>query len=182
MAGHKGLYGPQGTGILLCGHDAKPLMYGGSGSSSMSEEMPEFYPDRLEAGTHNMPGIAGLLAGIDFVRLAGCGNILREERELISLMADGLKMIPGVRVYTSEHMFAQGGVLSFTVRGKHPEEVGTKLNEYGIAVRAGLHCSPLAHKTADTLPDGTVRASVSVFTKKKDIYALLNAMEDIAEN
>lgn len=181
MPGHKGLYGPQGSGLLLCGREPETFLMGGSGSESMSPDMPEFLPDRLEAGTHNMPGIAGLSEGLNFVKLAGVTNVLNEEKKLVSLMADGLKMIPGVRVFASDHLFSQAGVLSFSVRGMHPEEVGMKLNEYGIAVRAGLHCSPVAHRTVDTLPYGTVRASVSCFTKKKDIWALLNAMEEISK-
>ena len=179
MPGHKGLYGPQGSGLLLCKSAGEPIMHGGSGTNSLLRTMPDFLPDRLEAGTHNMLGIAGLSAGIDFVTMAGERNILAEEKALIGTIAEGLKMIPGVRVFASSYGFAQSGVLSFTVRGKAPEDVAAALNERGIAVRAGLHCAPLAHKSADTLPDGTVRVSVSVFNKKREAYYLLNAVEDI---
>lgn len=179
MPGHKGLYGPQGSGLLLCGAETLPLLHGGSGTDSMAGAMPAYLPDRLEAGTHNMPGIAGLSAGLDFVRLAGPQHILETEKELIACMADGLMMIPGVRVYASEHGFAQAGVLSFTVRGVAPETVAAALNEAGIAVRAGLHCAPFAHRSADTLPEGTVRASVSVFTRKKDVTALIGAVRAV---
>jgi len=182
MPGHKGLYGPQGTGLLLCGKDADPapLLCGGTGSSSISEEMPPFLPDRLEAGTHNMPGIAGLLAGLEFVKENGPEDILAYERELAAAMAAELRKIPGVTVFASEHMYCQGGVLSFLVDGVSSEKVGEELGRRGVAVRAGLHCAPLAHRTAGTLPDGTVRASVSAFTRPRDIRALAGAVRAAA--
>src|SRR5699024_418670 len=99
MPGHKGLYGPQGTGVLLCGKDVpvRTLLEGGTGSLSMQQEMPDFLPDRLEAGTHNMPGIAGLLAGVRFVRGRGLQSIGEGERRLARVMAEGLRGRPGVR-------------------------------------------------------------------------------------
>ena len=180
MPGHKGLYGPQGTGLLLASGEAAPLLYGGSGSDSRSADMPAFLPDRLEAGTHNMPGIAGLAAGIAYVLQTGTSAILRHERTLIGRMADGLSGIPGVRVFRSKDMSLQAGVLSFEIDGLSAEEAGERLGEMGIAVRAGLHCAPLAHKTVGTLARGAVRASVSAFNSQRDVSALVDAVKKLA--
>lgn len=163
MPGHKGLYGPQGTGLLLCDREAAPVLYGGTGSASLLQEMPEELPDRLEAGTHNMPGIAGLLAGLRFVQRTGLKTIAGQERAVAAAAAAELRRLPGVTVYASEGFLHQTGVLSFCVEGRDCEEVGELLALRGIAVRSGLHCAPLAHRTAGTLPGGTVRLSVSVF-------------------
>ena len=183
MPGHKGLYGPQGTGVLLCGRDAKPkpLMEGGTGSISLSQDMPDFLPDRLEAGTHNMPGIAGLLAGVEFVRRQGTEAILRREHALTRRTAEGLAGLPGVEVFALPEGAAQAGVLSFRIPGRDAEAVGEALAERGIAVRAGLHCAPLAHRTAGTLDTGTVRVSFSTFNTLREADALVQAVEDISK-
>ena len=183
MPGHKGLYGPQGTGVLLCGRDAKPkpLMEGGTGSISLSQDMPDFLPDRLEAGTHNMPGIAGLLAGVEFVRRQGTEAILRREHALTRRTAEGLAGFPGVEVFALPEGAAQAGVLSFRIPGRDAEAVGEALAERGIAVRAGLHCAPLAHRTAGTLGTGTVRVSFSTFNTLREADALVQAVEDISK-
>ena len=183
MPGHKGLYGPQGTGVLLCGRDAKPkpLMEGGTGSISLSQDMPDFLPDRLEAGTHNMPGIAGLLAGVEFVRRQGTEAILRREHALTRRTAEGLAGLPGVEVFALPEGAAQAGVLSFRIPGRDAEAVGEALAERGIAVRAGLHCAPLAHRTAGTLDTGTVRVSFSAFNTLREADALVQAVEDISK-
>ena len=172
MPGHKGLYGPQGTGLLLCGHPVEPLLCGGTGSISMSQEMPEFLPDRLEAGTHNVCGIAGLLEGIRYVRRKGTQAILAHERKLTLQAAGALSKIQGVEVYAAEDPSCQAGVLSFRVRAKDCEEVGAALGERGIAVRAGLHCAPYAHRCAGTLDTGTVRASFSAFNTPREALEL----------
>ncbi len=129
----------------------------------MQQDMPDFLPDRLEAGTHNMPGIAGLLAGLRFVQRTGLKTIPGQERAVAAAAAAELRRLPGVTVYASEGFLHQTGVLSFCVEGRDCEEVGELLALRGIAVRSGLHCAPLAHRTAGTLPGGTVRLSVSVF-------------------
>lgn len=179
MPGHKGLYGPQGTGLLLCAHDALPLLYGGTGSESLRQEMPEFLPDRLEAGTHNVPGIAGLEAGIGFVRAQRPERILLHERTLLDLACKGLQSIPHVCVFRAPEPRLQAGVLSFTVEGMAPEEVAEKMAQRGIALRAGLHCAPFAHRTAGTLPDGTVRLSVSAFNRASEIDLMLAALREV---
>lgn len=160
MPGHKGLYGPQGTGLLLCGAIPEPLLFGGTGSVSLRQDMPEFLPDRLEAGTQNVCGAAGLLAGMDFVAKTGIGRIERHERRLCRHMLERLRDVPGIRVFEGEK---QSGLFSYIIEGKDCETVGELLGKRGVAVRAGLHCAPLAHRTAGTLESGTVRISFSAF-------------------
>ncbi len=179
MPGHKGLYGPQGTGLLLCGTEPKPLIEGGTGSESLRQEMPVFLPDRLEAGTHNVPGIAGLEAGLRFVRDTTPERILRHERALIHRAAEGLRRFDEITVYTAEDFGEQLGVLSFTVRDRKPEEVAERLAERGVAVRAGYHCAPLAHRSGGTLEHGTVRLSVSAFNRAEEIDGFLRVMRGI---
>ena len=181
MPGHKGLYGPQGTGVLLCGENipVRTLLEGGTGSLSMQQEMPDFLPDRLEAGTHNMPGIAGLLAGVRFVKQRGMANILDHERRLTLLAAEGIRMLPGAKVLAMPGLREQAGVLSFVPLKKDVEEVGTRLAEQGIAVRTGLHCASFAHKSAGTLDTGTVRVSFSDFNTRSEVYRLLTALHDL---
>ena len=181
MPGHKGLYGPQGTGLLLCGAAAEPILQGGTGSASALQEMPEFLPDRLEAGTHNMPGIAGLLEGIRYVRARGTGAILAHERALLRPAAEALSRLPGVTVFRAGDPAAQAGVLSLRLAGVDCEAVGEALGRRGIAVRAGLHCAPLAHRSAGTLETGTVRLSVSDFNTPGELSRLVGAVAELAE-
>lgn len=180
MPGHKGLYGPQGTGLLLCGSNALPLIEGGTGSESLRQSMPDFLPDRLEAGTHNVPGIAGLEAGIAFVRAQRPERILHHSRALIRRAGEGLGKIPNVHGFLSLEASLQAGVLSFTVDGLSPESVAEEMAKRGIALRAGLHCAPFAHKTVGTLPDGTVRLSVSAFNRESEIDTFLSSLRAIA--
>ena len=180
MPGHKGLYGPQGTGLLLCGHDVLPLLEGGTGSASLRQEMPDFLPDRLEAGTHNVPGIAGLEAGISFVRAQRQERILHHSRVLIRKAGEGLQRIPRVHAFLSPNAGAQAGVLSFCMEGLSPEALAELLSARGFALRAGLHCAPFAHKTAGTLPEGTVRLSVSAFNRESEIDQFLSSLHAIA--
>jgi len=168
MPGHKGLYGPQGTGLLLCGTEPDTLLEGGTGSESRRQAMPEFLPDRLEAGTHNVAGIAGLLEGLRFLERRGVERIAAGESALIRRMGDGLRAIPGVQVFQAADPSVQAGVLSFRVRGRDCEELGDALGSRGIALRAGLHCAPLAHESAGTLETGTLRASVSAFNTQRE--------------
>ena len=154
MPGHKGLLGPQGTGILLCGAQPKPLLYGGTGSASRDRDMPDFLPDRVEAGTLNVPGIAGLNVGLNYLRRVGIEHILAREQRQVSACARGLQSL-GCRVFTGAH---QAGTLSF-LPPMDCEEAAEKLAGQGIALRSGLHCAPLAHESAGTLETGTVRIS-----------------------
>ena len=176
MPGHKGLYGPQGTGLLLCGCEPAPLLRGGTGSQSILQEMPAELPDRLEAGTHNMPGIAGLLEGLRFVQRQGVARIADYEGELGRYAAQRLADIPGVEVFSGPE---QTGVVSFRVSGWDCEELGEALASRGIALRAGLHCAPLAHRTAGTLETGTVRFSPSVFNRRQEVDTLTREVSGI---
>ena len=154
MPGHKGLLGPQGTGILLCGRLPEPLLQGGTGSDSINQLMPEELPDRAEAGTLNVPGIAGLDAGLAYLSQTGIDRIQQREHHCGQHCAEGLRHL-GLRVFAGEH---QGGTISFVPNGDC-EEFAQKLSQQGIAVRAGLHCAPTAHESAGTLDTGTVRVS-----------------------
>lgn len=154
MPGHKGLLGPQGTGLLLCGQPGKPLLYGGTGSQSRSHEMPQDLPERLEPGTLNVPGAAGLAAGISIVERKGTDAIFHREHTQAEKLSRDLRDL-GFRVFAGEH---QAGTVSF--QGKRDcEEIAAYLGKRGIAVRAGLHCAPLAHESAGTIAQGTVRVS-----------------------
>lgn len=181
MPGHKGLYGPQGTGLLLCGGlPARPLLTGGTGSASLEQSMPDFLPDRLEAGTHNIAGAAGLLEGLRFVRRRGVETIGAEEAALIRRLGAGLGRLPGIRAYLApEGADCQAGVLSFQAEGWDCEDLAQRLGRRGAALRAGLHCAPLAHQTAGTLDRGTLRASVSAFTTRREIQQFLTILEEI---
>ena len=154
MPGHKGLLGPQGTGLLLCGSNPEPLLFGGTGSDSIRQDMPDFTPDRLEAGTLNVPGIAGLRAGLRYLRREGIGRIAHREEMEAKRCAEGLEKA-GFQVFTGEH---QAGTVSF-VPEMDCEKAAQILARQGIALRAGLHCAPLAHESAGTLQTGTVRVS-----------------------
>lgn len=175
MPGHKGLYGPQGTGLLLCGEGQLPdtLLQGGTGSLSRLQEMPDFLPDRLEAGTQNIHGAAGLLEGVRFVRKFVPGKIAHYEGHLMSMLARGLREKENYRVF---HAGDSSSVLSVVPRDLTPEELGERLAAKGIATRAGLHCAPLAHMSAGTDRTGTLRFSASVFNTEKEIERVLNMM------
>ena len=176
MPGHKALYGPQGTGLLLCSHPLKPLLLGGTGSDSRSREMPESLPDRGEAGTHNVSGTAGLLAGLQYVEHQSTKKLLRHEQILAHLAVQELQKLQGVTVYAPE---LGTGVVSFNVEGFDSEEVAAMLSARGYALRAGLHCAPLAHKTMGTDAQGTVRLSVSAFTTEGEILRFLDTLKDL---
>ena len=154
MPGHKGLLGPQGTGILLCGRTPDPLLAGGTGSDSRNREMPEYLPDRAEAGTLNVPGIAGLDAGLRYLRSAGIDAVFSREHHAAMVCAHGLQRL-GIQTFTGTH---QAGTVSF-IPPMDCEELADALGKKSIAVRAGLHCAPLAHESAGTLETGTVRIS-----------------------
>jgi cysteine desulfurase family protein len=180
MPGHKGLYGPQGTGMLLCAHGTKTLIEGGTGSMSAMMEMPDFLPDRLEAGTQNVPGIAGLGAGMAFVKMTGEARIAAHERAMMARAAAGIRRLPRAEVFAPENAALQSGALSFRVKDADCESVAEELSERGIAVRAGLHCAPLAHETAGTEKTGTVRISASAFTTSDDIDYFIDALREIS--
>lgn len=171
MPGHKGLLGPQGTGILLCGKTPEPLLYGGTGNLSRQQQMPQDLPERMEAGTLNVPGIAGLAEGIRYLRRRGISDIFAREQQEAARCAQRLERA-GVRVFYGHH---QSGTVSFVPK-KDCEEVAAELGRRGIAVRAGLHCAPLAHESAGTLETGTVRISFGHDASPFQTDALCRAM------
>lgn len=181
--GHKGMYGPQGTGFLYIDEDIllKPLMVGGTGGASTELTPPEDLPERYESGTHNMAGIAGLKAAADFIALKGIDNVHRHEMLLVSRLVEGLLLINGVKVFNKDLAKARGAVVSFTLLGVDPSTIGFILDrDFDIAVRVGLHCAPLAHRTIGTFPEGTVRVSPGIFNTVEDIDRFLAAMKEIA--
>lgn len=183
FSGHKGLLGPQGTGGLYVREDLSvtPLRFGGTGSQSESDIQPVFYPDRLESGTSNTPGLAGLLAGVRFIRETGIAVIRNKERELTDHLLEGLSQIPGVMLYGPPAGENRTAVISFTVNGRDSGETAYQLDrEYGIACRAGLHCAPWAHRTIGTLHTGTVRFSPGYYTTKQEINEALTAVREVA--
>ncbi|MGM9536964.1 MAG: aminotransferase class V-fold PLP-dependent enzyme [Candidatus Onthomonas sp.] len=183
VPGHKGLCGPQGIGALLCGKNSNPvpLLTGGTGSESLLQAMPDFLPDRLEAGTHNLPGIAGMLAGVRFVRQQRPERLLRREQALIRQLKGHLVHIPRLELICPNDPELSTGVLSFRLAGQDCEEAAAQLGQRGIALRAGLHCAPLAHRTAGTLETGTIRASVSPFSRPEELRTLTGALKQMTE-
>ncbi len=175
MPGHKGLLGPQGTGILLCAADPEPLLYGGTGSMSVQQTMPRDLPERLEAGTLNVPGIAGLSAGIRYVQKIGVEAIGTRERLQAVHCASQLEKL-GMRVFQGRH---QSGVVSF-VPNCDCEEYAAAMADRGIALRAGLHCAPLAHESTGTLDTGTVRLSFGYTACIRQSREFLRAAAEIA--
>ena len=170
MPGHKGLLGLPGTGILLCGQNGEPLLYGGTGNQSVRQEMPEELPERLEAGTLNVPGYAALTQGLKYLKRVGTDTVFRREQQVLSYCVRGL-IRQGFRVFAGAH---QAATVSF-LPGQDCEEAAEILARQGIAVRAGLHCAPLAHESAGTLESGTVRVSLGFDSTKGQIDAFLRA-------
>lgn len=175
MPGHKGLLGPQGTGMLLCNCVPDALLQGGTGSLSAQQEMPDFLPDRGEAGTLNVPGIAGLSAGMYVVLQRGLDEIRSAEFEAARLCGAVLQKM-GLRVFMGAN---QIGTVSFVPRCDC-EDAAHLLAERGIAVRAGLHCAPLAHESAGTLHTGTVRLSFGAEGAKMSAQSAKNILEKMA--
>ena len=179
-AGHKGLFGLMGTGMLISDGTLSiaPLMQGGTGSLSNSLQMPDFLPDALEAGTVNVPGIASLDAGMQFVQRTGLPRILAHESALCEQVIDGLRRISGITVYR-ETGAKYAPVVSFTHERIRAPELGSRLAERGICVRAGIHCSPLAHRTLGTQTDGTVRFAPSVMNHPQEAERFLRSIREI---
>ncbi|TKJ88949.1 cysteine desulfurase [Paenibacillus sp. CFBP13512] len=180
--GHKGLLGPQGTGGLYIAPDMdlNPWIYGGTGSQSEEINQPNVRPDRYEAGTPNTPGIAGLQAGARYVLERSVTKIAEEEQILTQMMIKKLLNIQGVHVLGPEIGKERTGIVSFIMEHKDSAEIAFRLDrEFGIAVRAGMHCTPLAHIAAGTLATGAVRASVGYRSTVNDIDRLIEAIQYI---
>ena len=182
-AGHKGLYGPMGTGILIINTNKIPesLFQGGTGSLSSDKSQPEILPDRFESGTPNLPGIAGLNEGINFILKKSVILMQKKEMQLIQVLYDKLKNIDGVILYTDRPSIETAvPVISFNIEGLDSEETASILNKkFNIAVRAGLHCAPMAHEFYKTDNIGTVRAVISAFTDFRQVTYFADAVSDI---
>ncbi len=185
FTGHKGLLGPTGTGGLYVkpGIDLKPLREGGTGSQSESDLHPTSMPERLEAGTMNSAGLAGLIEGVDYILEHGIENIRQAEDSLRKHLWNSLLNINGITLYGPEPESNETvAVVSLTVDGTDCGEIGYILeSSYGILCRTGLHCAPLAHQAIGTYPEGTVRLSPGYFNTIKDIDYLVEAMQDIVK-
>lgn len=177
MPGHKGLLGPQGTGILLCRAQAEPLFFGGSGTDSRIQSMPEDLPDRLEAGTQNVCGIAGLDAGIRYILSRTPTALLAHEKRLLELLIGELQGTE-CQLFTENGAF-QSGVLSFCSQRYDCETFASMMNNHKICVRSGLHCAPLAHESAATLETGTVRISCSPFLTEREMSMACSVMKEL---
>ncbi len=170
VAAHKGLYAPMGIGILIAQKPIKnTIIEGGTGTNSLEIIQPDYLPERLESGTVNVAGIMGVGAGIDFVKGIGINRIHSKEMQLLMRLNKQLRKNENIIFYTPEFdMENYVPVLSFDIKGLTSGETAAELNRCGIAVRAGLHCAPLAHKKIGTLENGTVRISPSFFSTPKE--------------
>lgn len=180
--GHKGLYGPPGTGGLYLreGISLIPLKHGGTGSYSESEDQPEVMPDMYESGTPNTVGIAGLGAGIEFILQEGLDRIRTKEEALLEQLRSGLAAIPGLRIYGPEQS-PRAPTLAVNLGDTDSKEVAFLLDRiYKIAVRAGIHCAALAHRTLGTAKQGVVRFSLSYFNTPEEIQEAIRAMEELS--
>lgn len=174
MPGHKGLLGPQGTGLLLCAEGAQPLLYGGTGSESIPQTMPQELPERLEAGTLNVPGYSGLTEGLRYLKRREINRIFQTEHRQLRRCTAGLEKL-GMKVFSGRHQAATVSFLS----GTDCEAAAELLAEEGIAVRAGLHCAPYAHESAGTLKTGTVRVSFGQDASDSQTDAFLRAVSKL---
>lgn len=181
-SGHKGLYGPMGTGLLISDgmYPLNTIIEGGTGSASESIMQPEFSPDRFESGTINTAGAIALGAGAAFVSRKTPAAILNHEMALCRRFCRGARRLPHILLYndiTESNSYRYAPVVSFNIRGMNSTEASVRLSDMGIYLRGGLHCAPLAHKKLDTLESGTVRFAPSVFTSEYEVEVLLRALQ-----
>lgn len=183
FTGHKGLLAPTGTGGICVADDAeiRGTIYGGTGVRSAELYHLKEYPYRLEAGTHNLAGIAGLAAGLDWLEQRGVENIYRHEMELMALLQAGLAEIEGVTIRGTTRLQDRVATMSITVDNYDPSDVGTILDvDYKIQTRTGLQCAPLIHEHMGTTPRGTVRFSVGPFNTREQIERAISAVAETA--
>lgn len=187
FTGHKGLLGPQGIGGFILKEEMidliDPLLSGGTGSISHTEEIPAFMPDRFEPGTMNLPGIMGLHAGLNWLRETGIDNIRNHELALTARFLEGLQKLERdghIRIVGRRDRSSRTGVVSIQTLDKELSQAAFALDAgYGIMTRVGLHCAPSAHQTLGTYPTGTIRFSFGWFNRDADVDAALNALEEI---
>lgn len=182
FTGHKGLHGPQGTGGYFARSSLtlRPLLYGGTGLHSASLTQPQEWPEGMESGTQNIPGIAALRAGIEYILEQGLESIRTKELHLMELLLIGLRCLPGIEILGPEEPAKRVGLASLHFPQLSADKVASRLDrEYGIITRSGLHCSPLAHQTAGTEQCGALRISLGPFHTAEDVQVLLNALATI---
>lgn len=181
--GHKGLLGPQGTGGLYIreGINIKPLVQGGTGSFSDRLVQPEIFPDALESGTLNVPGIVGLGKGVQFVLDTGISNIQAKKQQYLKILFQGLEKEQRIKIY-SPPPENNSGILALDIEGMDSSEAGYLLDKkFGICARSGLHCSPLAHRSMDTMDKGLLRLSPGFFNEEVDMDLTVKALQEIAK-
>lgn len=184
LTGHKGLLGPQGTGALLLRHELAealdPVISGGTGSASHLLTMPEFMPDKFEAGTLNLPGIIGLNASLEYIRRVGIDTIFETEKQLAQLFIEEIDKLPNVKIIGVRDWNKRVGTVSLDFESIDNAEVSFILDsEYGIMTRCGLHCAPLAHQTLGTYPQGTVRFAFGHKNTEEDVEYAVSAIRKI---
>ncbi len=180
--GHKCLFGAMGTGFLGVGKgiNLKPFEVGGTGSSSLSLEQPDILPDKLESGTLNNSGIISMGEGIDFINKVGMNKIYRHEMAICEHIYSAMKKMHGIELYTpNPSKISTMPIISFNIYGKSSEAVAASLAKKGICVRAGYHCSPLAHRHFKTDKGGTVRISPGYFNTEQECYKFLNNIKNL---
>jgi cysteine desulfurase/selenocysteine lyase len=183
FSGHKGLFGPPGTGGLYVrdGINLCPLLHGGTGSNSKSEEQPGLMPDLFESGTLNLPGVIGLAAGIKFIRNIGQENIEYYKQLLLTRFYESIKDIRGIKIYSLTGNNKNSGILAINFSGYDSSEIASILDaQYGIATRGGFHCAPLAHETLGTGTQGLVRFSMGCFNTIEEVDYTANALKVIS--
>lgn len=187
FTGHKSLLGPPGTGGLIFGEriqedELKPFLAGGTGSHSETEDQPRFLPDMFESGTANTMGLVGLAAGLDFLMgLGGPVAIRKKELALTRRLLAGLQNIEQVTLFGTGEAESQTSTVSFTIQGMNPSDAGLRLDEdFNIMSRVGLHCSPAAHRTIGTFPEGTLRFGLGYSNTEQEVVAALEAVAELA--
>ncbi|MPL98145.1 putative cysteine desulfurase [bioreactor metagenome] len=183
FAGHKTLYGPFGISGFIAKSDTelRPLIFGGTGSESANQEMPAFLPARLEAGSVNVAALAGLNASLKWLHEKTSQVIHKKEKENRKTLISVLSAYPHVHIVGAENSQDSIGIVSCVFEGYSPDSIGQVLSDQSVAVRTGLHCSPIAHRFLGTFPAGTVRFSTSYFTSQGDFDILMNALNYIEE-
>lgn len=182
FTGHKALGGLQGVGGLILGNEAdlNPILFGGTGSASESEKQPDFLPDKLESGTLNALGIAGLGAALRELEAIGIETVQKHEQMLLRQLLDGLTLLPQVKIHGTKNETGSVGVLSLNIEGFSCATVSQQLEDrFGILTRSGLHCAPAAHRMIGTFPAGSVRCSLSRFTTTDDISHTVQAISEL---
>lgn len=179
LAPHKSLYAPMGLGVLIADKPIETtIMQGGTGTDSVNLKQPDYLPEQIESGTINLPAICGLSAGIDYINRIGIDNIYRNEMQLLMYLYDGLSKNDKIILYTDRPTINRNvPVISFNHKNYKSTQTASMLSDKGIAVRAGLHCAPSAHRIIGTLPDGTVRVSLGNYVTKNDINYLLKTLK-----